>query len=256
MRREEEALQGKLVEERETTKHLRRAVESLHLGGGGGGKVDPPRRPMAGRGAMTPTRNQVARAEGAHTQRAEREQRHSALLHHPRGGGTVAVGGGGTHQRAASPSPTAHQRARTAPRATAGQGGRPRGSSWPPSDAREEEGPGGDAAAMQRLSAARVEAQRDGNLVENLLEQAMVGGEATLSAATAKLARDKLKSAEAQAEEARNETRGEVERLRKEMYGTVEEQMAARFAGMKAERVEDLHRRSAARLKNQARHSP
>ena len=213
MRREEEALQGKLVEERETTKHLRRAVESLHLGGGGGGKVDPPRRPMAGRGAMTPTRNQVARAEGAHTQRAEREQRHSALLHHPRGGGTVAVGGGGTHQRAASPSPTAHQRARTAPRATAGQGGRPRGSSWPPSDAREEEGPGGDAAAMQRLSAARVEAQRDGNLVENLLEQAMVGGEATLSAATAKLARDKLKSAEAQAEEARNETRGEVERL-------------------------------------------
>ena len=40
-----------------------------------------------------------------------------------------------------------------------------------------------------------MEAQRDGNLVENLLEQAMVGGEATLSAATAKLARDKLKSA-------------------------------------------------------------
>ena len=48
---------------------------------------------------------------------------------------------------------------------------------------------------MQRLSAARVEAQRGGNLVESLLEQAMVGGEATLSAATAKLARDKLKSA-------------------------------------------------------------
>ena len=35
------------------------------------------------------------------------------------------------------------------------------------------------------------------------------------------------------------------------MYGTVEEQMAARFAGLKAGRVEDLHRRSAARLKNQ-----
>jgi len=37
-----------------------------------------------------------------------------------------------------------------------------------------------------------------------------VGGEATLTSATAKLARDKLKSAEAREEEARNETRGEV----------------------------------------------
>ena len=35
------------------------------------------------------------------------------------------------------------------------------------------------------------------------------------------------------------------------MYGTVEEQMAARWAAQKAERVEDLHRRAVARLKNQ-----
>ena len=90
LRREEETLQAKLMKEREATKHLRRAVESLHLGGGGGVKVEPPRRPKAGHGAMTPTRNQEARAESARAVRAEREQRHSALLHHPRGGGTVA----------------------------------------------------------------------------------------------------------------------------------------------------------------------
>jgi hypothetical protein len=44
-----------------------------------------------------------------------------------------------------------------------------------------------------------------------------------------------------------------VERLRKEVYGTVEEQMAARWAGMKAERIDDMHRRSVARLRNQVR---
>lgn len=221
MRREEQQQQQqyrklqyrKLAEERDTTKHLRRAVESSHL---------------KSRGALAPTRNQLVRAEGAHTQRAEREEQ-AALLQHLRGGDTVAGGGGSTHRVRVALTPRSPSREAVR--------GRPASGSWP-------------ASARGSLSLEEDAPDQEGG-VETLLEQVIMGGEATLSAATAKLARDKLKSAEAQAAEARHIARGEVERLRKQMHGTVEEKMAVRFAEMRAARAEELHCRSAVRLRMQ-----
>tara|TARA_B110001452_G_scaffold246734_1_gene232269 strand:+ start:73 stop:363 length:291 start_codon:yes stop_codon:yes gene_type:complete len=66
--------------------------------------------------------------------------------------------------------------------------------------------------------------------IDALLEQVIEHGDPTLTAATAKLAQTKLAAAEAAAAQFKEKERELVERMKAEMYGSVEQQMAARMA--------------------------
>ena len=85
--------------------------------------------------------------------------------------------------------------------------------------------------------------------VDMLLEAVIEGGDATLTAATARLAHAKLEAAERAAAQARAHEHTVVERMRKELDGTLEERMAAREARLREERIDEMHERSVRRLR-------
>mgnify|MGYP006135837789 CR=1 FL=1 len=221
---EERRLLGVIDQERETVRGLRRYVESLHLGDKEKlkrDKVETRKQKRPDFHYTMPTRTALAREEKGYAAREETLRIREEARHIEQG---LRTHRGGKHSEPqATPrnggSRTARSRAERTPSATSHThpmtpAGRPAaGAPWP-------------STALATRS-ARDPMEGD---IDALLEQVIEHGDPTLTAATAKLAQTKLAAAEAAAAQFKEKERELVERMKAEMYGSVEQQMAARMA--------------------------